>query len=152
MNRVSCKEQINKFISKIYTGSLEDNLYYISILVIIAVILFYVLFNAFVEFTGLYILRECGMKMVFGIPCPGCGGTRALISIFKGRLLDAFCYNSFVVYCVAVYVVFFASHTVSKISNGRVKGLPFKSWYISVAVGILLIQYILKLILHFCGV
>ena len=117
MNKTSYKKRINNFISKIYTGSLEDNLYYISIFIILAVILFYIIFNAFVEFTGLYMLRECGMKKIFGIPCPGCGGTRALISIFTGNLLDAVYYNAFVVYCTIVYAVFFISHTISKISR-----------------------------------
>lgn len=147
MNKTSYKKRINNLISKFYTGSLEDKLYYISVFTIFAAGLFYFMFNAFVEFTGLYMLRECFMKTLFGIPCPGCGGTRALISFFTGNLFSAVYYNAFVVYCVIVYAVFFISHTISKISKGRIREIPFQGWYIPVALIILIIQYVLKLIL-----
>lgn len=147
MNKTSYKKRINNLILKIYTGSLEDKLYYISIFVIFAVILVYFMFNAFVEFTGFYMLSECAMKKLFGIPCPGCGGTRALTSLFTGNLLNAVYYNAFVVYCVIVYAVFFISHTISKISKGRIREIPFQGWYISVALIVLIIQYVLKLTL-----
>lgn len=147
MNKTSYKKRINNLISKICTRKLEDNLYYISVFVILAVSLFYFMFNAFVEFTGFYMLRECGMKKLFGIPCPGCGGTRALISLFTGNLLNAVYYNAFVVYCVIVYAVFFISHTISKISMGRIREISFQGWYVPVALIILIIQYVLKLIL-----
>ena len=35
----------------------------------------------------------CLVKAVCGIPCPGCGTTRAWLSLFAGRLPDAFFYH-----------------------------------------------------------
>lgn len=35
----------------------------------------------------------CLMKEVIGIPCPGCGLTRAWINFLKGNITEAFYYN-----------------------------------------------------------
>lgn len=32
----------------------------------------------------------CLSKKLFGLPCPGCGGQRALLFLFKGDFSDAF--------------------------------------------------------------
>ncbi len=38
---------------------------------------------------------ECIMK-VFGLTCPGCGGTRCVYNFFKGNFAEAFEFNQFV--------------------------------------------------------
>lgn len=35
----------------------------------------------------------CPFKLVTGIPCPGCGGQRALFSIMQGNIIEAICIN-----------------------------------------------------------
>lgn len=50
----------------------------------------------------------CPFKVLTGIPCPGCGMTRALISITKGDLRAAFRYNPFsffLLFMVAVSII-----------------------------------------------
>jgi hypothetical protein len=38
-------------------------------------------------------LPHCLVMEFFGVPCPGCGGTRALHSLMEGRLVEAFAWN-----------------------------------------------------------
>lgn len=38
-------------------------------------------------------LDFCVVKRTFGIPCPGCGMTRAWFSLLKGDLIKAFYYH-----------------------------------------------------------
>jgi hypothetical protein len=46
----------------------------------------------------------CPSKLLYHIPCPGCGITRATILVFKGRLLDALRLNPNVILSIA-YVI-----------------------------------------------
>ena len=55
---------------------------------IIAIILVFV-YAAVLYFTPI----DCPFKMLFKIPCPGCGMTRAWLSVFSLNLLKAFSYH-----------------------------------------------------------
>jgi len=44
----------------------------------------------------------CGFKTTAGIPCVGCGGTRAMMALVSGRLFDAVRFNPAVV--IGVFV------------------------------------------------
>lgn len=35
----------------------------------------------------------CPFKLLTGIPCPGCGGQRALFAIMHGNIIEAVCIN-----------------------------------------------------------
>jgi hypothetical protein len=37
----------------------------------------------------------CPFRLITGIPCPGCGMTHAFLSIIKGNIWDAACFNPF---------------------------------------------------------
>ena len=50
-----------------------------------------------------YINIGCLFKNVFSVPCPGCGLTRALISLFKLKFVDAFYYNFLIYPIVIIY-------------------------------------------------
>ena len=39
----------------------------------------------------------CLIKNVFGVECPGCGMTRAILSVLHGNLVGAFQYNKLIV-------------------------------------------------------
>lgn len=41
-------------------------------------------------------LGACGLRQSTGIPCPGCGGTRATIAYFNGQWLTSLSYNPLV--------------------------------------------------------
>lgn len=35
----------------------------------------------------------CPFKLITGIPCPGCGGQRALFAVLQGNIIEAICIN-----------------------------------------------------------
>jgi hypothetical protein len=37
---------------------------------------------------------ECGMKTMFGIPCPQCGMTRSWVNLVRGNVIEAFTFNA----------------------------------------------------------
>lgn len=49
---------------------------------------------------------SCPMVAITGFPCPGCGVTRACVSLVRGEFYKAFCQHAFV-YVLIVYAVFF---------------------------------------------
>lgn len=44
-------------------------------------------------FWGEYYAAVCPMKMIFGVPCPLCGGTRAMHAWTHGHLLESWGWN-----------------------------------------------------------
>ena len=40
-----------------------------------------------------YKISWCLMQLIFGLPCPGCGMTKALLHLFRGNLTQALIYN-----------------------------------------------------------
>ena len=36
---------------------------------------------------------HCPIRLLFGVPCPGCGTTRACLSVLKLRIPEAFAYQ-----------------------------------------------------------
>lgn len=55
--------------------------------------------------TGLLFQESCPMRLITGLPCPGCGGTRAALLILQGRVQEAFRMNP-AVFIWIPYVLF----------------------------------------------
>lgn len=101
-----------------------------------------------IEITSL-VPYSCPMLTLLGLYCPGCGGTRALKCLLEGNLWQSMRYHP-IVPCVAVFSLFYiASHTLSMITKGRIKAMPFREAYLFVGLGILLLQWIVKNVLLF---
>ena len=79
----------------------------------------------------------CAFFTRTGLYCPGCGGTRALKSLLRGDFIKAFMYHPFVVYefCKKHFKTFRKIFPVEIV--------------IDVGVGVLLLQWIVKVILQF---
>lgn len=92
-------------------------------------------------------LMACKSKLILGIPCPACGGTRAVLSLLQGEFLQAIYYNAFAVYGAVWYMLFFFSQTAQRISGGKLKGMRFRENFLYLALVILMVQYILKLLI-----
>ena len=127
---------------------IEHILYWISIWCICVIGLLCLLAWGFAYRTGHSEIFSCEIKRTLGIPCPGCGGTRAILSLLHGKMFRAIYYNAFVVYGAVWYLLFFFSQTLQRFSSGRVKGMRFHAAYLYVAVIILFVQYILKLFME----
>lgn len=127
--------------------SQEDDLYFAG-LVILAVGA--VLAIVFMKFIVPYLPdTQCFFWKYFGIYCPGCGGTRALIYLLQGKILKAAWYHPMVVYGAGMYTAFMASHTLRKLHITK-KGMKFREGYLYGALVILILNFLLKNILKFC--
>ena len=126
--------------------STEKLLYIISILLIVSGGIFIAVYFALIDYMGYNELLNCRMKAIFGIPCPGCGGTRSLKALLKGDILSSLRYNSFATYSVVMYLIFFVTNTLDLISGGKVKGMKFHLIYLWIAIVILIGQYVFKLV------
>ena len=56
-------------------------------------------------FTG----SSCWIRSIFGVPCPGCGSTRAVAEIFRGNIAGALSFHPLVFVSVALVAVCAAS-------------------------------------------
>lgn len=56
----------------------------------------------------------CSFQAVTGLPCPGCGGTRAFYRLFQGEILQSMVYNPVVVAGVAAYLHYMTVMTLRR--------------------------------------
>ena len=86
----------------------------------------------------------CVVYRLFGIYCPGCGGTRAVSALLTGHPLLATWYHPLVTYTVVIFGGFMLSQTLARLHIGRIKGWRFHEWHLYAAVGIMIGNFILK--------
>ena len=91
----------------------------------------------------------CVFHNVTGVYCPGCGGTRATLELLHGHFLRSLWYHPLVLYAGMIYSGFMLSHTCARLHLFHAKGWKFHNWYLYVAVGIVLVNWILKNVLQF---
>ncbi len=85
----------------------------------------------------------CIFKVYTGLPCPGCGMTRAFLSVFHGDISGAFVWHPLWPLVVLGPIVYFIS---SKLGE---KGLKFKSFIIYSSLVLLITVYIIRMVLYF---
>ena len=91
----------------------------------------------------------CLVHAATGYYCPGCGGTRAVHYMLQGNFLLSLYDHPFVLYGTALFICFMTSHTLERITGGRVKGMKYRNLYTYVAVGIILLNFVVKNIMRF---
>lgn len=89
----------------------------------------------------------CVLWQVFGIYCPGCGGTRSFRAMFRGDILQALYYHPVAVYGAVLYLVYFVSQTVMRVSKGRIPGLKFRPVYLFIMLGLIALNFIVRNVL-----
>lgn len=94
-------------------------------------------------------LQGCLWDKWFHVYCPGCGGTRALAALLKGKIILSVWYHPAVIYGAALYVIYMGSHALAFLSGGRIRGLAFRSWYLYAAIALLGLNCILKNLLRY---
>lgn len=93
-------------------------------------------------------LPECAFYSMTGIVCPGCGGTRAVRFLLKGDVVRSFMYHPFVIYCLVSYIVFMVYEFI-KVHFKKFKKVFPVEIVCCVGVGVLLLQWIVKVVLQF---
>ena len=91
--------------------------------------------------------ESCAMKQMFGMPCPGCGLTRAFISISDLKFVRAWNFNpaSFVVYAFVVGQIPWRIFQMIRIAKGK---LPLFSIWLFVPLGIVIVSSLSQWIWH----
>lgn len=91
-------------------------------------------------------LAECGIRKISGLPCPGCGGTRAFYYLFRGELIKSFRLNPTVIYGVAAYIHFMLLYFYQKHAGGRRQKEIYIPYYMYAAIAVILVQWMIKII------
>ena len=124
--------------------STEDALYFFGwIFLPIGLIVTY----AVVKWLVPHIHGSCIFWELFGIYCPGCGGTRSLLALSQGHILQSLWYHPLLLYCVGMYLVFMLSHTLEKLHVPFVKGMKFKEWILYGMLIVLVLNCVVKNVL-----
>ena len=102
-----------------------------------------VIFAVYYVFIHLIKAAFCPLLQITGIPCAGCGLTRAFLFIIRGEFTRAFYIHpmAYVIILFLLYCVFFRY-----IKGSRIRG--FKPAFI-LLIAAMLIFYIVRMFLHF---
>ncbi len=88
--------------------------------------------------------RPCVWYVAYGLYCPGCGGTRAVVSLMQGEFLRSFLYHPAVPYTVILVLMYMISHTLNLITRGKMKAMLFRGIYLYSILAVIIIQCIVK--------
>lgn len=102
--------------------------------IILLAILAYILITHFLK------ICNCPVKLITGIPCPGCGMTRACMAILRFDFIKAFQYNPLVfILPIILWIVIFSERPIiGKIYKNNI-------FWISLLI-IVIITYILRFV------
>lgn len=83
-----------------------------------------ILFLTILCMTGFFIFGNdelCVQKRIFGVPCPGCGMTRAFLAFFRGDMQAAFFFHPlfWLVPFIFIVVIMQKRITIFKSKNGE---------------------------------
>jgi len=92
----------------------------------------------------------CAFKSVTGLPCPGCGGTRAVVFFFRGQFGRSFIYNPTIWYCFLAYAFFMGLFFYRLHIKKNIIDKPLHPTYYAYGlVCVIIIQWVIKLIYIF---
>ena len=89
----------------------------------------------------------CMFVLVFGMYCPGCGGTRAAKALLEGRFLTSFLYHPVVIYGAVLYICFMVTHVLSRIKVKGVRPMRYHNGYLWAGLVIVVVNFVVKNVL-----
>ena len=97
------------------------------------------------------IFMPCLFHAMTGFYCPGCGGTRAVAALLRGDLVSSFCYHPW--FSTERRPASLADRTVCLWNRKKNRPRPVPGKYLAYgAVGITLINFVVKNCLLVCGI
>lgn len=117
--------------------------------------IFIALFLGIVGILSQYLMRRytpalvgiCPFKMLTGIDCPGCGGTRAFIALLHGDIIASFKFNPFIIYAAVISLIFYISQFLRFITHERIHGFHLHIKFIIWGAVILAVNWIIHIIM-----
>ena len=93
----------------------------------------------------LYIFKIdiCVSKLVFGVPCPGCGMTRAYVSLLKLNIHDAFFYHP-LFFLISIILIVITRHKKINFSQQRI--------FLYSIVAMFIIVWVIRMFMYFPNV
>lgn len=91
---------------------------------------------------------HCFLKEWFGIYCPLCGGTRCVYELLHFRFLSALYYNAYVVFAVALFLVWDVA-TLIGFLRGRKSFFRIPKWVYVFLTVLLFLFFALRTVLLF---
>lgn len=91
---------------------------------------------------------HCPIRLLFGVPCPGCGTTRACLSVLKLKIPEAFAYQP--VFFLNVLLFLYGIHRNVIRRNAMKKGLRWsdkaETAVLVLVIAVVLTVYVIRLI------
>lgn len=128
---------------------LKSFLFY-NILLVLATAFFLIIYLLSEKF-DLHLL-DCALYNRLEIYCPGCGGTRALLSLLRLDFLKSFLYYPPLILTVAVLGVCEILNFLSIISGNMIYSKRFRYGYFIIIPASVLLSYAVRITLLFCGI
>ena len=93
----------------------------------------------------------CAIRKMCGLPCPGCGGTRAFYYLFQGDFIRSLQLNPTVIFGILEYLHFMLLYFYRKHIRKTIVGREIHiQYYMYVAIVVILVQWMIKMIRIFC--
>lgn len=122
----------------------ETALFYIGWSLVLFASILALMYHLFpVPFSKL--LLPCLVNSMFGIYCPGCGGTRAVSALLHGDFPTSFLFHPLVPYAAIVGGWFLISQSLERLSKHKIRiGMKYRDSYVWAALGILVLNFVVK--------
>ena len=93
--------------------------------------------------------KICAARMIFGIPCPGCGLTRAFGLVFQGRIREAVSMHFFWIPISVMLVIFlFDRYFISNVGVSSKIMLILKACVI-ITISLSIVYYVYRMVIFF---
>ena len=104
----------------------DDDYFYWSVLIAVPLIIVI----GILAINGILPLTACFFFTKWGIYCPGCGGTRSLLALIDGRILQAVYYHPVFILALFFIPIYLVIQSVCRLAGSSPpKGLVFRrSW------------------------
>lgn len=124
--------------------TLDDYIYYSLIIASVLLILLVIVYNAF--FSHIHI-SSCYIYDNFQVYCPGCGCTRAFISLINFDIKNSFYYNPTVLYSVIILSLYLFTQTIDRSFKHKKYIMPYSNFYLYTGTCILVLNCIIRNVL-----